>query len=110
MSHAKIQTAVVGATGYAGFELARILLRHSRAKPPMFLAREGSDAVATLNDVYPQISGNGSYPLEPFSWDTLTGRGGDVLFLAPPPEIPRAWGPEADRRGIRVGGLSGAWR
>jgi N-acetyl-gamma-glutamyl-phosphate reductase len=110
VSHARIQTAVVGATGYAGFELARILLRHSLAKPPMFLAREGSDAVATLNDVYPQISGNGSYPLEPFSWDALTARGVDVLFLATPHEISRAWVPEADRRGIRVVDLSGAWR
>jgi len=110
VSSAKIQTAVVGATGYAGFELTRILLRHPRLKPPMLLTREGSDNTATLNDVYPQISGNGSYPLEPFSWEALKARGVDVLFLSTPHEVSRSWVPEADRRGIRVVDLSGAWR
>jgi N-acetyl-gamma-glutamylphosphate reductase len=30
------QLAVVGVTGYTGFELARILLRHPAAKSPVF--------------------------------------------------------------------------
>ena len=37
---AALETAVVGATGYAGFELARLLLRHPRLKPPAFLDRK----------------------------------------------------------------------
>jgi len=32
-----IQPAVVGATGYAGFELARLLARHPYAKKPVLL-------------------------------------------------------------------------
>ena len=107
---ARVQPAIVGATGYAGFELARLLLRHPHAKTPLLLAREGSGSVATLNDAYPQVSGNGSYPLEPFSWETLAARGVDVLFLATPHEVSRAWAPEAEKRGVRVVDLSGAWR
>ena len=41
-----IQTAVVGVTGYAGAELARLLLHHPRlhGKPPVFAGRvEGKD-------------------------------------------------------------------
>ena len=36
-----VQTAVVGVTGYAGAELARLLLRHPRlkGKPPVFAGR-----------------------------------------------------------------------
>jgi N-acetyl-gamma-glutamyl-phosphate reductase len=106
---ARLQSAVVGATGYAGFELTRLLLRHPRMKQPLLLAREGSDG-GNLAEAYPQISGNGSYPLEPFAWETLATRGVDVLFLSTPHEISRAWVPEAERRGVRVVDLSGAWR
>ena len=102
---------MVGATGYAGFELARLLLRHPRLKTPLLLSREAaSDSAATLNDLYPHISGNGSYPLEPFSWELLQRKGVDVLFLATPHEVSRAWVPEAESRGVRVVDLSGAWR
>ena len=107
---ARLQPAIVGATGYAGFELTRLLLKHARVQTPLLLAREGAEHVATLNDVYPQISGNGSYPLEPFSWELLKARGVDVLFLATPHEISRAWAPQAEKLGIRVVDLSGAWR
>ena len=36
------RVAVVGATGYAGFELARLLLRHPKVSKPTFYLREGS--------------------------------------------------------------------
>src|SRR5437868_4677192 len=107
---ARLQPAVVGATGYAGFELTRLLLRHPGAKTPLLLARESGAARGTLNDAYPHIGGNGSYPLEPFAWETLAARGVDVLFLATPHELSRAWAPEAENRGVRVVDLSAAWR
>ena len=105
---AALQTAVVGATGYAGFELTRLLLRHPRLGKPLLLRREGDDGARALADVYPHISGNGSYPLEPFSWSRLEGV--DLLFMATPHEVSREWIPEAVRRGVRVIDLSGAWR
>ncbi len=103
-----IQVAVVGATGYAGFELTRLLLRHPRLSKPLLLRREKEDGAANLADLYPQISGNGSYPLEPFSWAKLDGV--DLLFMSTPHEVSREWIPEAVRRGLRVIDLSGAWR
>lgn len=106
-----IQTAVVGATGYAGFELARILARHPHAKKPVLFTRNGeAGTTAKLDDLYPHVSGNGGYPLEPFKWETLKAKGVNVLFLATPHEVSREWVPEAIAQGIHVIDLSGAWR
>jgi N-acetyl-gamma-glutamyl-phosphate reductase len=107
----RIQPAVVGATGYAGFELARLLFRHPRVKKPVLFTREGEDnGPARLDDVYPHVSGNGASPLEPFRWQSLRDKGVDVLFLATPHEVSREWVPQAIEQGIRVIDLSGAWR
>jgi N-acetyl-gamma-glutamyl-phosphate reductase len=111
MSQPIVQPAVVGATGYAGFELVRLLLRHPQVKKPVLFTREGENAnPAQLDEVYPHISGNGGYPLEPFQWETLNKNRVNVLFLATPHEVSREWAPEAVRRGVHVVDLSGAWR
>jgi N-acetyl-gamma-glutamyl-phosphate reductase len=105
-----VQPAIIGATGYAGFELARLLLRHPRAKKPVLFARDGEGKSAQLDELYPHISGNGGYPLESFSWEALHKKGVDVIFLATPHEFSREWVPEAMNKGVQVVDLSGAWR
>jgi len=114
-----IQTAVVGVTGYAGAELARLLLRHPRLKdrPPIFAGRvDALDAARggiPLSEIHPQLAdsrGHGALRQQPFSWDLMTDLDVDVLFLATPHEQSREWVPEALARGIRVIDLSGAWR
>jgi N-acetyl-gamma-glutamyl-phosphate reductase len=113
------QTAVVGVTGYAGAELARLLMHHPhlKGKPPVFAGRvEGKDIArggVPLAEIHPQLAGNdgsGKLKLEPFSWELLSERGAEVLFLATPHERSREWAPEAIQRGLRVIDLSGAWR
>src|SRR6266853_6872534 len=106
----KLKTAILGATGYSGFELARILLRHPRLETPVLLQRSGETAAANLADTFPAISGNGGYPLRPLSWSELQRQKIELLFLATPHEVSRALVPEAVARGIRVVDLSGAWR
>ena len=107
----KLKTAILGATGYSGFELARILLRHPSVEIPVMLQRSGEAAVAVnLADMYPAISGNGGYPLQPWSWSELKRREIELLFLATPHEVSRALVPEAIAHGMRVVDLSGAWR
>jgi N-acetyl-gamma-glutamyl-phosphate reductase len=115
----QVQTGVIGVTGYAGAELARLLLKHPRlhGMPPVFAGRvDEKDAArggTPLVEIHPQLaSGNGTANLkqEPFSWELLVERGVHVLFLATPHEQSREWTPEALKRGIRVIDLSGAWR
>ncbi len=107
---ATLQPAVVGATGYAGFELTRLLLHHPRVRKPLLLHRENGDGPADLTDAYPHLSGNGygSLPIDNFSWDKL--KDCDLLFLCTPHEVSRRLVPEAVDRGLRVVDLSGAWR
>lgn len=114
-----IQTAVVGVTGYAGAELARLLLHHPRlnGRPPVFAGRVDEKDAARggipLVEIHPQLGGsNGNADLrqEPFSWELFARRGVEVLFLATPHEQSREWVPQALKSGLRVIDLSGAWR
>jgi N-acetyl-gamma-glutamyl-phosphate reductase len=108
---AKLKTAILGATGYSGLELTRILTRHSRLAPPLLTRRSAeTDTPAFLADVFPSLSGNGGYPLTPFSWEELKRNDVQLLFLATPHEVSRSVVPEAIARGLRVIDLSGAWR
>ena len=108
---AKFKTAVLGATGYSGLELTRILLRHPRLGKPLLLRRPGSEGSAPdLADVFPVLSGNGGYPLHSLSWPALKQQGVELLFLATPHEASRSLVPEALAQGLRVIDLSGAWR
>ncbi len=111
---------MVGVTGYAGAELARLLLRHPRlqGKPPVFAGRVDAKDEARggipLAEIHPQLAGQQrqrqlkAASRSPGSCSTR--RGVEVLFLATPHEQSREWVPEALERGLRVIDLSGAWR
>ena len=108
---AKLKTAVLGATGYSGLELTRILLRHPQVEKPVLLRRNADNgSPSDLADVFPALSGNGGYPLHSLSWSALKQQGVKLLFLATPHEASRALVPEALSHGLRVIDLSGAWR
>jgi N-acetyl-gamma-glutamyl-phosphate reductase len=107
---AKLKTAVLGASGYSGLELTRILDRHPRLEKPVLLRREGSEGATDLAEVFPELSGNGGYPLRALSWPELKRQGVQLLFLATPHEASRSLVPEAVAQGLRVIDLSGAWR
>ena len=109
-----MRVAVAGVTGYAGAELARILLHHPRlSTPPLFLGREGAEETVRLTDIHPQLFGTpnaDAADVVPFSWDTLIKEGVNMLFLALPHEQSRELAPAALSHGIRVVDLSAAWR
>jgi N-acetyl-gamma-glutamyl-phosphate reductase len=115
-SLATVRTAVAGVSGYAGGELARLLLHHPRlaSTQPKFFGRAGeasSSEKVLLTDLHPQLATSGASPeVLPFDWQSLVDEGIEILFLATPHEQSREWVPEAISRGIRVIDLSGAWR
>jgi len=114
-----LQTAVVGVTGYAGAELARLLVRHPRLNHvrPTFFGRvdahDREQGGIPLGQIHPELidsHGTGSLRVQPFSWELLEDLGVEVVFLATPHELSREAVPQARRRGMRVIDLSGAWR
>jgi N-acetyl-gamma-glutamyl-phosphate reductase len=120
---AKLKVAVLGATGYSGLELTRLLLRHPQVEKPVLLRRSSEEVNErvgaalqarpdgpNLADIFPVLAGNGMYLLEPLAWESLKRQGVELLFLATPHEVSRALVPEAVATGIRVVDLSGAWR
>jgi N-acetyl-gamma-glutamyl-phosphate reductase len=112
-----LRTAVAGVSGYAGGELARLLLLHPQltTTPPIFLGRMGEPDVhpTTLTHLHPELSGlpfADELQVSAFDWKQLKHESIDILFLATPHEQSRAWVPEAIHHGMRVIDLSGAWR
>lgn len=111
MSGAK-KVAVVGATGYAGFELAKLLLRHPEIEKPTFFLREGHGEVRCLSELFPQLRGWGDAPCKTLSIDAVATSGAEVVFLSTPHEasldlVPDLLGANSN---LRVVDLSGAFR
>jgi N-acetyl-gamma-glutamyl-phosphate reductase len=110
----RLKTAILGASGYSGMELSRILVRHPRVEKPLLLRRSAE----TERGAQPFLlvagnghgNGNGHAKVSAFSWDALKGNGAELLFLATPHSVSREIVPEALARGLRVVDLSGAWR
>src|SRR5713101_9635311 len=104
------RVAVVGATGYAGFELAQLLLRHPKIQKPTFYLRESSAHVKCLTEVFPRLRGWGEAPCKTFSVDAVASSGAGTVFLATPHETSLELVPPLLNAGLRVVDLSGAFR
>jgi N-acetyl-gamma-glutamyl-phosphate reductase len=102
------QIAVVGVTGYTGFELARILLRHPAVKPTFYVREtRGKNCLAEL---FPQLRGFGEASLRPLSVNAITSSSAGTSFLATPHEVSAELAPALLDAGLRVVDLSGAFR
>jgi len=106
------RVAVVGVTGYAGFELARLLLRHPNIEKTTFYLREGHSDVRCLTELFPQLRGWGDASCRTLSVEAVASSGAEVAFLSTPHEaslelVPRLL---AANPSLRIIDLSGAYR
>src|SRR5260370_12873248 len=82
---AKLKTAVLGATGYSGLELTRILVHHPQLAKPALLSRNTDNGGATdLAEVFPALSGNGGYPAPGLSCTSFTHICVTLHFISSP--------------------------
>lgn len=106
------RVAVVGVTGYAGFELARLLLRHPHVEQTTFFLRESYGDIRCLTEVFPQLRGWGDAPCRPLSVEAVAASGADSVFLSTPHEASLELVPQllAANPNLRIVDLSGAFR
>jgi N-acetyl-gamma-glutamyl-phosphate reductase len=76
-----VKVAVIGASGYTGGELLRLLCLHPRIK--LTAAFSGQSAGQAIDTVFPNLKGRLSLTLEPLDLNRLSDRA-DLFFLALP--------------------------
>lgn len=99
----KTKVGIVGASGYSGEELIRLLLRHPNVEIVSFTSRQ--HAGKSVADVFPKFRGLvDSTFVEP---KDVTG---DVVFLALPHGVAAEYAPALLKRGAKVLDLSADFR
>jgi len=93
----RIQAAVVGASGYSGAELTRLLRGHPQVRSPRLFRLGADDAGAS-----DALRVNGGAAIERFDWDAIEREHFDILFFCTPHEVSRELIPRAIARGSRV--------
>jgi len=102
-----INVGVVGATGYAGAELVRLLSGHPNVQIAVLTSRQY--AGERFSDVYPSMAGIVDLVLEAYDPDALADRA-DLVFTALPHQLPMDLVPELVEKGLRVVDLSADFR
>ena len=77
----KTRIALVGATGYTGAELWRVLVTHPHVEVTVAVAR--MEVGKRVADLFPHLAGRTDAVLEAFDPDSIARRA-DVAFLALP--------------------------
>jgi N-acetyl-gamma-glutamyl-phosphate reductase len=96
------RVAIVGATGYAGAELAGILTRHRGAELVALFSSSGGSAAP--------VNANPQLMAQPYTLEALLGAQPEIVFLATPNEASAEIAPKLLDNGLRVIDLSGAFR
>jgi N-acetyl-gamma-glutamyl-phosphate reductase len=102
-----IRVGVVGATGYAGAEVVRIIAGHPEAELTILTSRQY--AGTRFASVYPAMAGVVELTCETMDPDIICEKA-DVIFTALPHKLPMELIPELIRRGKKVVDLSADFR
>jgi N-acetyl-gamma-glutamyl-phosphate reductase len=102
-----IRVGVVGATGYAGAELVRILWGHPQVELSMLTSRQF--AGVKFDRVYPAMAGGVSLTCEKLDVEKVCDQV-DIVFLALPHQLPMSLVPQFLARNLRVVDLSADFR
>ncbi len=107
----RIKTAVIGASGYSGIELLRILVRHPGAELVAVTSRQF--AGKTLENVFPRFRACGPEALLKFiepDMDAVAASGAEIAFLALPHGVASEFAIGLLARGLKVIDLSADFR
>jgi len=102
-----IRAGVVGATGYAGAELVRILCGHPQVELTILTSRQF--AGSRFDAIYPAFAGSVNLTCEELAVEKVCDKT-DIVFLALPHQLPMTLVPEFVGRNVRVVDLSADFR
>jgi N-acetyl-gamma-glutamyl-phosphate reductase len=105
----RYKVAVVGASGYSGLELLKIILRHPAicCEAVVVSERKREQKIA---DIHPALRGLTDADVVAPAAAELAEMSLDTAFLCTPNEVSHEWVPVLLSRGIRVIDLSGSFR
>jgi N-acetyl-gamma-glutamyl-phosphate reductase len=103
-----VRVAVIGASGYAGAELVRILAGHPQVRLTRIICRQ--DAGERFDRVYPALSPWGRMACEAYALESLVADGVEVVFTALPHKVSMSLVPELLAAGMKVVDLSADFR
>jgi len=101
--------AVIGVTGYTGFELAKLLLHHPEVSQATFYVRD-TNGSHCLSQLFPQLRGCGEAPLRALCAEAIASSSAGTAFLATPHEASAELAPQLLDAGLKIVDLSGAFR
>lgn len=101
------KVAVIGASGYTGVELLRLLAGHPRVTVTCVTSRQ--QAGQPLSDVFPSLAGSYDLTFEAVEPAALAGRA-DLVFTAVPHQAAMGMVPELLAAGCKVVDLSADYR
>ena len=106
-----VKVAVVGASGYAGAQLCRIISRHEKLElAALFVSENSLDKGKRISDLYGELNGICDKELQPLTGaDDIIGKA-DAVFLATDHKVSHDIAPALVEAGIAVFDLSGAFR
>lgn len=102
-----IRAVVVGATGYAGAELVRILAGHPGVRLMMLTSRQYEGI--PFSDIFPSMKGKVDLICERYDARRAAGQA-DVVFMALPHKLPMAFVPDLIKKGKKIIDLSADFR
>ena len=105
------KVAIIGASGYSGSEIVRLLLSHSEVElTTLMTANRERSGTLLYSDELRQFRNRCDLHIEPLDYDLLHKREIELLFLATPNKTAHDLVPELLKRKVRVIDLSGAFR
>ncbi|MFM5084346.1 N-acetyl-gamma-glutamyl-phosphate reductase [Aeromonas media] len=108
-----LNTVIVGASGYAGAELAALVQNHPELKLfGLYVSAGSQDAHKRFSSLHPQWVGELDQPLLPLDEDGMTRilTQADLVLLATAHEVSAELAPKFLSKGLPVFDLSGAFR
>lgn len=111
MELAMLNTVIIGASGYTGAELAKMVSRHPQLLlRGLYVSAASVDAGKLLSDLHGQLKGVVDLPLLPLTDIKATAASADIVLLATAHEVSHDIAAAFLSAGCQVFDLSGAFR